>query len=85
MGAFLQANVSGRIFVALPNVYGDNWPEFKVPRWIIYEVLFFGNNDASLQEFKDKLSKRFNVEFLGQAHWYLSKKNSKDYFKCVSC
>jgi hypothetical protein len=35
------------------------------------DKLFFGNNEATLQEFKDKLSKRFDVEFLGQAHWYL--------------
>ena len=29
VGAFLQANVRGRIFVTLPKVYGDIWPEFK--------------------------------------------------------
>ncbi len=29
IGAFLQANVRGRIFVSLPKVYGDIWPEFK--------------------------------------------------------
>jgi hypothetical protein len=30
VGAFLQANVRGRIFVSLPNIYRDIWPEFKV-------------------------------------------------------
>ncbi len=29
VGAFLQANVRGGIFVTLPKVYGDIWPEFK--------------------------------------------------------
>jgi hypothetical protein len=29
VGAFLQANVKGRIFVTLPKVYGDIWLEFK--------------------------------------------------------
>jgi hypothetical protein len=29
VGAFLQANVRGRIFVTLPKVYGDIWPDFK--------------------------------------------------------
>ncbi len=29
VGASLQPNVRGRIFVTLPNVYGDIWPEFK--------------------------------------------------------
>jgi hypothetical protein len=29
VGAFLQANVRGRIFVTLPKVYEDIWPEFK--------------------------------------------------------
>ncbi len=42
------------------------------------DKLFFGNNEATLQEFKDKLSKRFDVEFLGQAHWYLSARIHQD-------
>jgi hypothetical protein len=29
LAAFLQANVKGRIFVTLPKVYGDIWPECK--------------------------------------------------------
>ncbi len=29
VGAFLQANARGRIFVSLPKVNGDIWPEFK--------------------------------------------------------
>jgi hypothetical protein len=134
VGAFLQANVRGRIFVSLPKVYGDIWPEFKdycgkplrliksmygmtysgkywyldLKEWlheegftqsraspcffckvfpdgsyvklIVYvdDKLFFGNNEATLQEFKDKLSKRFDVEFLGQAHWYLSARIHQD-------
>jgi hypothetical protein len=32
------------------------------------DKLFFGDKEATLQEFKDELSKRFDVEFLGQAH-----------------
>jgi hypothetical protein len=31
------------------------------------DKLFFGTNEATHQEFKDKMSKRFDVEFLGQA------------------
>jgi hypothetical protein len=42
------------------------------------EKLFYGNNEVTLQEFKDKLSKRFDVEFLGQAHWYLSARIHQD-------
>ncbi len=42
------------------------------------DKLFFGNNEATLQEFKDKLSKRFYMEFLGQAHWYLSARIYQD-------
>ena len=134
VGAFLQANVRGRIFVTLPKVYGDIWPEFKehcgrplrlvksmygmtysgkywyldLKEWLIEEgftrsraspcffckvfpdgsyvklivyvddKLFYGNNEATLQEFKDKLSKRFDVEFLGQAHWYISARIHQD-------
>jgi hypothetical protein len=40
--------------------------------------LFFGNNEATLQEFKGELSKRFAVKFLGQAHWYLSARIHQD-------
>ncbi len=40
--------------------------------------LFFRNNETTLQEFKDKLAKRFDVEFLGQAHWYLSARIHQD-------
>jgi hypothetical protein len=47
-----------------------------VSRWIydksivyVDDKLFFGNNKATLQEFKRKLSKRFDVEFLRQTHW----------------
>jgi hypothetical protein len=42
------------------------------------DKLFFGNNDATLQEFKEKLSKRFDVELLGQANWYLSARIHQD-------
>jgi hypothetical protein len=99
VGAFLQANVRGRIFVILPKVYGDIWPELgftqsraspcffckmfpdgSYAKLIVYvdDKLFFGNNEATLQEFKDKLSERFDVEVLGQAHWYLSARIHQD-------
>jgi hypothetical protein len=41
----------------------------------VYDKLFFGKN---LQEFKDKLSKRFDEDFLGQVHWYLSARIYQD-------
>jgi hypothetical protein len=116
-----QTNVRGRIFVTLPKVYGDIWPDFKdycgrplrlvksmygmtfsgkywyldLKDWlyeegftqsraspcffckvfpdgsyvklIVYvdDRLFFGKNEATLQEFKDKKSKRFDeAEFV---------------------
>lgn len=31
---------------------------------------FIGNNEIIFTEFKDKISKSFDVEFLGQGHWY---------------
>ena len=40
--------------------------------------IFFGNNETTLHEFKDTLSKIFEVEFLGQAHWYLSARIYQD-------
>ncbi len=50
------------------------YPDGSSVKLLIYvdDKLFFGNNDTTLPEFKDKRTKRFDVEFLGQAHWYLS-------------
>jgi hypothetical protein len=47
---------------------------------IIYvdDKLFFENNEIILTEFKEKNSKRFDVEFLGQARWYLSARIHQD-------
>jgi hypothetical protein len=47
---------------------------------IIYvdHKLFFGNNEIILVEFKEKISERFDLEFLGQAHWYLSARIHQD-------
>ncbi len=42
------------------------------------DKLLFANNEATVKEFKGKLSKRFDVEFLGQAHWYLSARIHQD-------
>jgi hypothetical protein len=43
------------------------FPDGSYANLIVYvdDKLFIGNNDATLQEFKDKLSKRFDMEFLG--------------------
>jgi len=42
------------------------------------DKLFFGNNEIILTKFKEKISKRFDVEFLGQAPWYLSARTHQD-------
>ncbi len=41
------------------------YPDGSFVKLIVYvdDKLFFGNNEATLQEFKDKLAKRFDVEF----------------------
>jgi hypothetical protein len=36
------------------------------------DMLYYGDNEKSVNEFKQSLQKRFNLELLGQAHWYLS-------------
>ncbi len=35
-------------------------------------MLYFGTSDDTLLAFETKLSKRFNLETKGQAHWYLA-------------
>jgi hypothetical protein len=96
VGAFPQANVRGRIFISLPNVYGYIWPEFKdycgrplrLAKSICFffkvfpdgsyvklivnvdDKLLFGNYEATLQEFKNKPSNRFDTKLLEQTRWY---------------
>jgi hypothetical protein len=36
------------------------------------DMLYYGTNNAGTKCFEELLSKRFNVEFMGQAHWYLA-------------
>jgi len=36
------------------------------------DMLYYGTNEASINEFEQQLQKRFNLELMGQAHWYLS-------------
>jgi hypothetical protein len=56
------------------------FPDGSYVRLIVYvdDKLFVGNNEANLQDFKDKLAKRFDVELLGQAQWYLSVRIHQD-------
>ncbi len=63
-----------------PYFFCKVFPDGSYVKLIVYvdDKLFYGNNEATLQEFKDKLSKRFDVEFLGQAHWYLSARIHQD-------
>ncbi len=35
------------------------------------DILYYGTCPAKVQEFEQQLSNRFNLELLGQAHWYL--------------
>jgi hypothetical protein len=57
---------------ASPCFFCKVYPDGSFVKLIVYvdDKLFFGNNEATFQKFKDKLAKRFDVEFLGQAHWY---------------
>ena len=36
------------------------------------DMLYFSTSDRLIDEFKSRLAKRFDVEFLGRVHWYLS-------------
>jgi len=38
------------------------------------DMLYYGNNETTVNEFEEKLQQRFNLELMGQAHWYLSTK-----------
>ncbi len=35
------------------------------------DMLYYGNDSIKVKEFEEQLGKRFNLELLGQAHWYL--------------
>jgi len=36
------------------------------------DMLYLGKNNAHISAFKRQLKQQFNLEFLGQAHWYLA-------------
>jgi hypothetical protein len=33
-------------------------------------MLYYGNNEKLIKEFEQSLQQRFNLELMGQAHWY---------------
>jgi hypothetical protein len=127
IGAFLQANTRSRIFVTVPAIIGNLFPEFKdycgkpvrlaksmygmtlsgkywwldllefllflgfksskfVPCLLflitkdssIYvlnyvdDMLYFGICDLEVTKFEEAQKKRFNLELMGFAHWYLA-------------
>jgi hypothetical protein len=65
---------------ASPCFFCKVYPDGSFVKLNVYvdDKLFFGNNEATLQEFKDKLAERFDADFLGQAHWYLSARIHQD-------
>jgi hypothetical protein len=36
------------------------------------DMLYYGLDDLKVKEFKQSLQQHFNLELMGQAHWYLS-------------
>ncbi len=65
---------------ATPCFFCKLFPDGSYITLIIYvdDKLFFGNYVDTLQEFKDKLSKRIGVESLEQSRWYLSARIYQD-------
>ncbi len=70
---FIQSRASQYFFFKV-------FPDGSYIKLIVYvdDKLFFGNNEVTLQEVKDKLSMRFDAEFLGKTHWYLSARIYQD-------
>jgi len=70
VGAFLQAKTRNRVFVLKKDkehnkLYVLNYVD---------DMLYYGNHETTVNEFEQKLQQRFNLELMGQAHWYLSTK-----------
>jgi hypothetical protein len=38
------------------------------------DMLYYGTNEAKVKQYEESLQARFNLELMGQAHWYLSTK-----------
>jgi hypothetical protein len=36
------------------------------------DMLYYGTNNSRIKQFEELLTQRFNVELMGQAHWYLA-------------
>jgi hypothetical protein len=58
---FILINEKGKIFVL--NYVDD--------------MLYFGTCDSEVKMFEERLQQRFNLELLGQAHWYLATRISQ--------
>ncbi len=128
VGAFLQAKEQSRVFVKMPAIHGEVFPDIKqycgkplrllksmygmtlsrkywyqelqefliqmgftqstVVRCLFHkkfsdgsqimlldyvdDLIYFGTKDATVKQFEEQLSARFELELMGQAHWYLS-------------
>ncbi len=38
----------------------------------VKKLLYFGTNDSIMKQFGEELSSRFELDLMGQTHWYLS-------------
>ena len=73
--AFLQAKVKNRVFIKLDMRYTDYFPEYEkyFGRALRLLKFMYGMINSDLGKwFVDNLGKRFHVNFLGYAHWFMS-------------
>jgi len=76
---FLQSSIDNTYFVKY-------YPDGSFIRLIFHvdDMLYFGNNDEIEQQFEASIKGRFNVNILGQAHWFLQMRIHHHADGCIS-
>ena len=64
-GNFKISTTDPRLFAY---VNGTTWLKFI---FYVDDGLYYGDSEATEKQFFDEMSKRFNVESKGHAHWFL--------------
>jgi hypothetical protein len=55
----------------MPATYGEIFPDIKQYCGVL-DYVYIGTKDVTVKQFEEELSVRFELELMGQAHWYLS-------------
>ena len=58
----------------IPSLFWKTYPDSSVVFLLDYvdDLLYYRTSDMHIKDFEKQLSSRFDLEIIGQAHWYLA-------------